>query len=800
MRVFICEKHDLAKSVFTALSGKAPDPAYKGLSYQNGSDVVIWVRGHLLGLSKPEAYDGAFADWEASFKLLPFVPNHWKKEMTNASVKSLYENVQSWLKKTDEVVHVGDADREGQLLIDELLEDLQYTGPVKRLLVHDTNAPAIRKSIENMKDNSVYVNLKRAAEGRERADYLIGMNMSRVYMILSRAAGHKGVVSVGRVQTPTLGLVVRRDREIEGFVPKPYWTLEATFKTQNDETYKGFWSPKEEQTGLDENNRLIDENVADYLLATLKGANDGGKVVSVETKNKKSGAPMPHKTPTLLVECNKVFDLPVNKTTEILQALYDEGITTYPRSDCEYLPLSEFEKAPQVLETVAKIYPDLASDIEKADFTKKTAAWNDSKVEEHFAIIPTGKEVKLTGDRLNVYTLIVKRYLAQFLADYQYLSTEIQTDVSGEIFKSRGIQVQELGWKALYKSQPEETDDEKETEQTLPDLVKDETVVVSEVKKNAKKTTPPKRFTQATLIEAMNSIYKFVDDPEIKKTLKEVSGIGQSATQAQIVTKLLDRGFLVQEKKALVSTKIGRALIDSVSKECSTPDYTALMEQDLKRVAEGEMTLEAFMEETTNLVKKLVEEGKKTEIKGDVSDSAEKCPYCGGALRFFPNAKSGPVWKCLSPDCGRWIADVKGKPDNPPKCPQCGALMERKNKKAGGFFYACKCGFTLYTDEKGKVEKTATCPHCKTGILKRFKSLDGTRYYWWCLNKECQKFVDDVNGKPLVKAVKCPKCKSDLKHILRKDGTYCWKCESCNTWFDDEKGKPVEQKKKQKGN
>lgn len=702
MRLFIAEKSSLGKAIAEAL-GTPRREGDSGLVCNNGKDIVTWAAGHILRLAQPHEVNESWLKW--SLEQLPMLPARWKKLPLENSLAHL-KAIKSLLPRASEVVNAGDADREGQLLIDEILEYLGCTVPVKRLLVTDTTPEAIRKSIAEMKDNAEYALLRDSAMARERTDWLLGMNMSRLYTIRGRASGGNKI-SLGRVQTPTLGLVVNRDKEIENFVSKPYWQLSATLKAEKSE-FKALWFPGENQNGLDEEGRLVQESVADSILKELDGKT--AVVQSVKNEQKTTHPPLPHSLPTLQIACSKKYDLSAAETLETLQSLYESGITTYPRSDCQYLPCARAEEASRILGCIYEMCPDFQSAIEAADTSRRTAAWNDKKVAEHFAVIPTGKVEKLEGKALLVFTEVARQYLAQFAGDHVYMSTEILLSIGDERFRSTGKQIVELGWRLLFTSDVDDDSVEDKNDTTLPPVAEGATLPVATLEKIAKKTTPPKHFTEATLLQAMNGIYKYVTDPEIRKTLREVDGIGTAATQASIIEKILARGYVKKIKKNIVSQPLGQSLIASVSRELSAPDFTAVMEQRAKQICEKQLSLDEYMSFITDLVKTLVADGKSADLKiappvaGD--KSVPGCPLCKAPMRRWKSKTgTGYYWRCTNRDCGLIINDVKGHP-----------------------------------------QKVYPCPECKVGVLRLIKGKYGP--FWGCSNRECHKTFKDIKGKP----------------------------------------------------
>lgn len=741
MRLYIAEKASLGKAIADAL-GNLQKEAPSALLCNGGKDLVTWAAGHILRLAQPHEINPDWKTW--SLDQLPMLPGTWKKLPLDDNLPKL-KTIERYLPRASEVINAGDADREGQLLVDEILEYLGYAGPVKRLLITDTTPDAIRRSIAGMKDNAEYASLRDSALARERTDWLLGMNMSRLYTLRGQAAGGHDKISLGRVQTPTLGLIVNRDKEIENFVPAPYWQIRATLATPNGE-FDAVWQPKDGQAGLDEEGRLVQEDVADTLLKSLSG----GKAViqAVRTEKKTTHPPLPHSLPTLQIACNKKYDLPAAKTLEILQHLYEAGITTYPRSDCQYLPAARAADAPQILSTISALCPEFHAAISAADITRRTAAWNDKKVSEHFAIIPTGKIDRLTDEERQVFVEVARQYLAQFLGDHVYLATQILSSIGNENFKSAGRQILESGWRSLFTA---ETEDENQDEpnNVLPLVTDGESLPVVSLDKIGKKTAPPKHFTEATLLQAMNGIHKYVTDPEIRKTLREVDGIGTAATQALIIEKILSRGYAGKVKKSIMALPLGKTLIASVSHELSAPDLTAVMEQRAKMIHERQLSLDDYMTFIMDLVQKLVLEARTVELNIIPTGKGVLCTVCNSGNLVQRNGPYGLYWLCQNPECRATFDDKKGSPAKPVFCPLCKSLMRRwKRKSAVGHYWLCtnkSCGLLL-NDDRGHPQKAFPCPGCGKGVLRLMSGKHGP--FWGCSNRECHRTCKDVDGKP----------------------------------------------------
>jgi DNA topoisomerase-3 len=382
--LYIAEKASVGRALANVLPG---EKVREGNHIRCGSDVVAWASGHLLGLCDPDEYDSRYKAW--SLTSLPIVPEHWKlKELERT--KGLLKELKSLLKDAGKVVHAGDSDREGQTLIDEILEYAGWNGPTERLRINDVNPEAIRKALKELKDNGRYRGEFLAGQARSRADWLVGMNLTRYCTLLFESAGYDmGAVSVGRVQTPTLGLVVKRDQEIASFVPKPYYELHATLiLPTGNRKISGHWIPGEgEMAFLDGEGRLLDGAICEALEEKLTDA--VGSVVSVDKKIHKSSPPLPYNLAQLQIDASRKYD--ITDTLAHAQKLYESGYVTYPRSGCRYIPEGHFADASKILQAIQAGCTELRELVRNADVTRKGPAWDDAKITEHHAIVPTVK-------------------------------------------------------------------------------------------------------------------------------------------------------------------------------------------------------------------------------------------------------------------------------------------------------------------------------------------------------------------------------------------------------------------------
>ncbi|PXX86737.1 DNA topoisomerase III [Halomonas heilongjiangensis] len=573
MRLIIAEKPSLARAIAEALPGRQ---GREEGAIVAGETTVTWCLGHLLEQAPPDAYDPAFKAWRLDH--LPILPDRWKLT-PRPKARSQLAVIRRLLKGASEVVHAGDPDREGQLLVQEVIEHLGWKGPVSRLLVSDLNRPAVQRALGRIEDNGRFLSLYRAAQSRARADWLYGINLTRAWTLTGRQAGHDGVLSVGRVQTPVLGLVVRRDAEIRDFAPRPFFVLWVELAVARGQL-RAWWVPGEPHP-LDDQGRLLAREPAAALAARLPGAE--GRLAALETRDRRQAAPLPYSLSALQVDAARRFGLSAKAVLDICQRLYERHkLITYPRSDCRYLPEEHWATARATLEGACGADATLRGWLAGADFSRRSKAWNDKRVGAHHALAPTGKPADLSrlekaeGD---VFRLIVRNVLAQFYPPLATREVKAEFTLLGECFRARGQEVLEPGWKPLFTTRDEAP--------PLPPLSEGETCRVLEAGVEDRETRPPEPFTDASLIKAMMNIGRYVEDPAVRRTLREHDGLGTEATRAGIIETLLERGYLVRRAKALRATRLGSALIASLPEAVGRPERTALWEQRLGAIAEA---------------------------------------------------------------------------------------------------------------------------------------------------------------------------------------------------------------------
>ena len=624
-RLFIAEKPSVGKAIAEALGKTKSD---KGYCETKSGDVVTWCFGHLMELATPDVYlPDDVPTTKSGSKVwreqdLPIVPDRWKIQV-KADCKAQFNVIKKLAQKSNitTIVNCGDPDREGQLLVDEILSFIGNKKPVLRYWASAVDSASVKKALSLLESNEKFVGMRYAALGRSHADWLIGMNATRAFTLASRRSGNGSLLSVGRVQTPTLNLVATRDHEINNFKPQTYYVFKGNFKAAN-KTFTAILQYGDAQKGLDSEGRLVDLNAARLLQQKLSSVKKA-KVIEFETKNKDKNAPLVYSLASIQAEANAKYGYSAEQILNICQALYEKyKLTTYPRSDCEYLPTVQHQDAAKVLRALYSFHTELKSTISKANPSLKSKVWNDSKITAHHGIIPTqqvGNLSELKDDERKVYMLIVKRYLSQFFPPAKLLATTIKMDVSGEVFACKGSVIVENGYLAVYGGEADtaeqDKDDEKEDSQSLPKLSVGEIADVLQVSPVTAQTKPPASFTEGTLIKAMQNIYNFVPDGPFKKVLKDGDGIGTSATRASIIAELKKKGFLELKGKKIKATPVGIKLLSELPDLCKNPVLTAMFESQLKLVESGKITYKQFEEKQKAFALQLVEKASKLTIE-----------------------------------------------------------------------------------------------------------------------------------------------------------------------------------------
>ena len=656
----IAEKPSVGRDLARVL----PGPFAKHEGYLEGPEhVITWAVGHLVQLAEPDEYDPKFKRWRMAD--LPIVPERFRLVVRDERSKKQMSVVTTLLNRDDisEVINACDAGREGELIFAYLYEKAGSKVPIRRLWLSSMTTQAMRDAFGSLRPGAELARLEQAARSRSEADWIVGMNATRAATIRLRSS-FDGAVSLGRVQTPTLAIIARREEEIRAFKPEPYWLVDASFEPSNDpeRQYEGRFHAGAKP-------RLATEQEAGAIVAACREGR--GSITKIEKREQIDKPPMLYDLTTLQREANTRFGFSARRTLGAAQRLYEEHkALTYPRTNSRFLTsdmAGEIVPTAELLAARAE-YRAAAEYITGLDLLPLGRVIDDSKVSDHHAIIPTRAEHpidKMSEDDHRVYDLVVRRFLAAFHPEAVLENTRVETTVAGHIFRTRGKVLLVPGWRGVYLAaaadpQPNETPaDEDETgEQQLPRLEQGEDSAVIEIEQLAKETKPPRRYSDASLLGAMETAGKLVDDEELREAMKD-SGIGTPATRAAIIERLIDVGYVERDGRALVATEKGLNVIRLLGEHpLTSPDLTGSWEQRLGQIERGEDSRERFMRDIAGFAKETV----------DVLDETLKdvripranlgpCPVCGHDI--IENRKGYSCWSAADPGCGFVIWKAK---------------------------------------------------------------------------------------------------------------------------------------------
>jgi DNA topoisomerase III len=552
--------------------------------------IVSWAIGHLVTLCDPEDYDDSLKKWSKSS--LPIIPKEIKLKPVVSTKKQL--NILKKLmnsKDIESIICATDSGREGELIFRYIYSITKCKKPFKRLWISSMTDSAIREGLANIKEGSAYNDLYKSAKCRSEADWLVGINATRAYTIK-----YNTLLSIGRVQTPTLALLVNRQKEIDSFVVENYYEVKATFRE-----YTGIWFDSKSLES-----KILDKNEANAIVDKIIG--NTGEISNITTEQKKQPHGLLYDLTELQRDCNRKFGFSAKKTLTIAQDLYEKSkLITYPRTDSRYLSDDLVPKLKIVLkrlqETTYESYANYILSLPKLPITKRIV--DSSKVSDHHAIIPTESKINMThlsGDHLKVYDIVVRKFLSVFYPIYIYELTKITTNVLDELFITKGTMIIQLGFMEVLKSEkPKKNEDE----QVLPIVSKGDTTEVSNCELLSKKTKPPKTYNEATLLSAMENPGKFIEDEDIKEQLKD-SGLGTAATRASIIERIIDVGYVIRKGKSLIPTEKGMKLISIVPSELGSPETTGRWERGLASIAKGSMSTDKFSESINKYVNYII--------------------------------------------------------------------------------------------------------------------------------------------------------------------------------------------------
>jgi DNA topoisomerase-3 len=621
MIVCIAEKPSVARDIAEVLGAKNRKDGYiEGNGYQ-----VTWTFGHLCGLLEPHEYTTEWKPWALS--QLPMIPQRFGiKVMNNSGIQKQFNIIQTLMANADEVVNCGDAGQEGELIQRWVMQKALCKCPVKRLWISSLTEEAIKEGFTKLKDQKEFQSLYEAGLSRAIGDWLLGMNATRLYTL--KYGKNRQVLSIGRVQTPTLALIVNRQLEIENFKPEAYWELKTIYRDTVFSASKGRFSSVEEGT---------------TFLETVKNADFF--VTDISTKKGTESAPRLFDLTSLQVECNKKLAFSADETLKIIQSLYEKKITTYPRVDTTYLSDDIYPKISDILKGL-KEYEILTKPLLTAKLPKTKKVFDNSKVTDHHAIIPTGVQPNaLNENEKRVFDLVARRFIANFYPECKIATTTVLGEVKRVEFKVNGKQILDPGWRVVFEKGEGKGEGSETEENTLPIFVKGESGP-HEPTLAEKWTSPPKPFTEATLLRAMETAGKLVDDDELRDALKE-NGIGRPSTRAAIIETLFKRDYIRREKKNLMATTTGIELIQLIQEDLlKSAELTGRWEKKLRQVERGEYQAKDFLDELKAMVTQIV-----FNVKSDNRRNAS-------LIKPFLEEKG--IVGAICPLCGKGII-IKGK-------------------------------------------------------------------------------------------------------------------------------------------
>ncbi len=664
-------------SVGQDLARVLPGPFKKGEGFLEGPDhVVTWAVGHLVQLAEPEAYDAKYKSWRMAD--LPIVPSRFKLEVRDERSRKQMSVVTKQLGREDveEVVNACDAGREGELIFAYLFEKAKGKKPVKRLWLNSMTNAAMKSALGSLRPAEDFARLEEAARSRSESDWIVGMNATRAATIRLRSS-FDGAVSLGRVQTPTLAIVARREEEIKAFKPEPYWLVDATFAAGplngetggGERTYLGHFQAPAGSPGNTKGPRIGTEEEAQAIVEACEGRT--GTITKLEKKEQREKAPMLYDLTTLQREANNRYGFSARRTLAAAQRLYEEHkALTYPRTNSRYLTTDMVEEIKPIAELVGKHseYTKGADYVIGLDVLPLGRVVNDEKVTDHHAIIPTRSEhnlEKMGSDDRRIYDMAVRRFLAVFHPEAVFENTRVETTVAvaegSHLFRTRGKLLIVPGWRGVYdevsaddkaaEAEARTGEDEEATDQQLPRLIADEEVQTRQIESARKETKPPRRYSDASLLGAMETAGKLVDDDELREAMKD-SGIGTPATRAAIIERLITVGYIERDGRALVATEKGLNVIRLLNEHALTsPGLTGNWEQRLGKIERGEDSREKFMSDIAGFAEETVKQLDET-LK-DVRIPRARlgpCPVCGHEI--VENRKGYSCWARDDPGCG----------------------------------------------------------------------------------------------------------------------------------------------------
>ncbi|SDS41711.1 DNA topoisomerase-3 [Formosa sp. Hel1_31_208] len=718
MKVCIAEKPSVAREIAQVLGANTKRDGY----FEGNGYAVTYTFGHLCTLMEPNDYKPYWKSWDLNN--LPMLPEKFKtKVVNNSGIQKQFNIVKSLFDKADLIINCGDAGQEGELIQRWVMDQANYKGKVQRLWISSLTTEAIKEGFENLKDAKSYDNLYYAGFSRAIGDWLLGMNATRLYTV--KHGGYKQVLSVGRVQTPTLAMVVNRFKEIESFTPQPYWELQTLYRDT-------LFAYEEGRFLKMEDGEILANKVKEHEF----------EVVSITKKKGKEYAPKLFDLTGLQVYCNTKFGFSADDTLKIVQKLYEMKVVTYPRVDTTFLPTDIYSKVSGILQKLTN-YSAITQLLLGKKIKKSAKVFNDKKVTDHHAIIPTGIQTNLQYNQQQVYDIIVKRFIAVFYPDCEVSNTTVIGKADDVNFKTTGKEILKEGWKVVFKfgKTPMSISSEKDT---LPNFVKGERGA-HEPSFLEKQTKPPNQFTEASLLRAMETAGKQIDDDELRDLMKE-NGIGRPSTRANIIETLFKRQYIIRNKKQILPTITGVTLIDTIQNELlKSAELTGRWEKQLKDIEKGEYSASRFINNMKQMVDELVYEVRSETKRANISQAAI-------VNQRQAKAKQKKVEGIASETC--------------PKCKQ-GHLLKGKSAY-GCSLYNKSCDFVLpfkiYEKKISEKQYIRLLQKGSTVNLKGFSSDHGITEGLLRFDKNFKLVLEQkkksvtISKKKQTEQMSCPKC------------------------------------------
>jgi len=734
MKVCIAEKPSVAREIAKILGANTKRDGY----FEGNGYVVTYTFGHLCTLFEPHDYKPYWKSWDLNN--LPMLPDKFQTKLSkNDGIKKQFNIVKGLFDKADVVINCGDAGQEGELIQRWVINQAGYTGKVERLWISSLTTEAIKDGFKNLKPASDYDNLYYAGFSRAIGDWILGMNATRLYTV--KHGGYKQVLSIGRVQTPTLAMLVNRYKEIINFVPKPYWELQTLYRDTLFNCEEGRFQNKED---------------GEKLAAKVKESDF--EIVSVTKKKGKEYAPKLFDLTGLQVYCNTKFGFTADETLKMVQKLYEQKVVTYPRVDTTFLPNDVYPKIKGILTNLKKYNP-LTTPLLAKKIKKSAKVFNDKKVTDHHAIIPTGIESNLQYNQQRVYDIITKRFIAVFYDDCIVSNTAVIGKANDVTFRTTGKEIIEKGWKVVFEKKNENNEKQKAEDRSLPSFIKGEkgTHAPSFLEKETK---APKYYTEATLLRAMETAGRQIDDDDLRDLMKE-NGIGRPSTRANIIETLFRRKYVERKKKQLLPTNTGIKLIDTIqNKLLKSAELTGRWEKQLKEIEKGTFNAGTFIKNMKKMVDQLVYEVRSEKIRANISSqnnvvkkqetrskkqekkkgvTQQTCPKCkkgsllkGTSAYGCSNYKNGCDFRLPFIFMGKKISDNQFI-----RLIQKGATVNLKGFKSdngkidGIVVFDSDFNLNLNIKKEATNNKQATqaCPKCKKGTIIKGKTAYGCSAY-----------------------------------------------------------------------